>query len=458
LQAQQTMRQGEVSQMQLQKMKSEEAALNNFYDYVAKAGGPTDPIELEQKLIGSRVPHLVDLGLKAQSTRLENDKYQAYKRNLAPTVAAAAVPSAFSENMSQNVTQANAALPSWAPTNKLAPQPSVNTMAAEPTLRDLQAQYSELARFTSPQAKADMDVLKLRIADKMKTQVVGPSASVIRDGVVSYTAPAATPPPRQPNLATDLLIPGPNGTMVPNTALVNVRTTLAREGRPQAQPVAPTITQIVDPTNPNQMITIDARRYTGGGSGSAGVIGVSGKEPSAALRENKLEAGKTLLADEISNLRRSLDVLNTLEAIPSTGRGVLPNLGSSIQASGTGQFFGKVSGTEAQTERDLISSSKLRLVNAIKQATGMSAQQLNSNVELQTMLKSLSDPSQAIETNTRNLDNIETAYVKSAPVSAPRAPQTPVAALSPIDQQALDWANTNKKDPRAAAIHLRLGR
>ena len=175
-------------------MKSDEAALNNFYDYVAKAGGPTDPIELEQKLIGSRVPHLVDLGLKAQSTRLENDKYQAYKKSLAPPVAAAAVPSAFSEDMSQNVTQANAALPSWAPTNKLAPQPSVNTMAAEPTLRDLQAQYSELARFTAPQARAEMDVIKLRIADKMKTQVVGPGASVVRDGVVSYTAPVAGSP------------------------------------------------------------------------------------------------------------------------------------------------------------------------------------------------------------------------------------------------------------------------
>jgi hypothetical protein len=194
LQAQQTVRQGEVSQMQLQKMKSDEAALNNFYDYVAKAGGPTDPIELEQKLIGSRVPHLVDLGIKAQSTRLENDKYQAYKKSLAPPVAAAAVPSAFSENMSQNVMQANAALPSWAPTNKLAPQPSVNTMAAEPTLRDLQAQYSELARFNSPQAKAEMDVIKLRIADKLKTQVVGPGASVVRDGVVSYTAPVAGSP------------------------------------------------------------------------------------------------------------------------------------------------------------------------------------------------------------------------------------------------------------------------
>jgi hypothetical protein len=46
-------------------------------------------------------------------------------------------------------------------------------------------------------------------------------------------APAPTPQqPRQPNLATDLLIPGPNGTMVPNTALIGVRTGLAAAGRP----------------------------------------------------------------------------------------------------------------------------------------------------------------------------------------------------------------------------------
>ena len=46
-------------------------------------------------------------------------------------------------------------------------------------------------------------------------------------------AAAPTPQqPRQPNLATDLLIPGPNGTMVPNTALVNVRKDLAVAGRP----------------------------------------------------------------------------------------------------------------------------------------------------------------------------------------------------------------------------------
>lgn len=208
------------------------------------------------------------------------------------------------------------------------------------------------------------------------------------------------------------------------------RVRIARESRPPAAPraeAAPTITQIVDPSNPNQMITIDARRYTGGGSGSAGVIGVSGKEPSAALRENKAEAGKTLLADEISNVRNSLNILNANRAIPSTDRGTLSNIGSSIAASGVGQLTGRMVGTEAQTERDLIASSKLRLTNAIKQASGMTAAQLNSNVELQTMLKSISDPAQSIETNLRNLDNIEKAYVNVTP---PVRPNTPAGAPS----------------------------
>jgi hypothetical protein len=190
-------------------------------------------------------------------------------------------------------------------------------------------------------------------------------------------------------------------------------TSRAAAGRAPVQPVAPTITTIVDPTNPNKMITIDARRYNGGGAGSPGVIGTAGKEPSAALRENKAEAGKTLLSDEIENLRTSLQTLNAARAIPSTERNPLSNALAATSASGIGQTLGRTFGTAEQTERDVISSAKLRLVNAIKQATGMSAQQLNSNVELNTMLKSLSDPSQSIEANLRNLDSIEKAYVNS---------------------------------------------
>lgn len=187
---------------------------------------------------------------------------------------------------------------------------------------------------------------------------------------------------------------------------------IARESRPPAQPAAPTITTIVDPTNPNQMITIDARRYQGGGANSSGVIGVAGKEPGAALRTSKVEAGKTQLADDLDNLRASFQTLDQMRAIPSTERGALSNVASGIAATGLGQKTGQMFGTEAQVERDVINSARSRLVNSIKNATGMSAQQLNSNVELQTMLKSISDPGQSVQAALRIIDDIENAYVK----------------------------------------------
>jgi hypothetical protein len=203
---------------------------------------------------------------------------------------------------------------------------------------------------------------------------------------------------------------------------------IARESRPPAQPVAPTITQIVDPTNPNQMITIDARRYQGGGANSPGVIGVAGKEPSAALRTNKVEAGKTQLADDLDNLRASFQTLDKMRSIPSTERGALSNVASGIAATGIGQRTGQLFGTEAQVERDVINSARSRLVNSIKNATGMSAQQLNSNVELQTMLKSTSDPGQSVQAALRIIDDIENAYVKGDGMLLKRnKPETVVA-------------------------------
>jgi hypothetical protein len=204
---------------------------------------------------------------------------------------------------------------------------------------------------------------------------------------------------------------------------------IARQSRPPAQPVAPTITTIVDPTNPNQMITIDARRYQSGGAGSPGVIGVAGKEPSAALRTNKVEAGKTQLADDLDNLRASFQALDKMRSIPSTERNALSNVASGIAATGIGQKTGQLFGTEAQVERDVINSARSRLVNSIKNATGMSAQQLNSNVELQTMLKSISDPGQSVQAALRIIDDIENAYVKGDGMLSKR--NKPGAAVSP---------------------------
>lgn len=205
-------------------------------------------------------------------------------------------------------------------------------------------------------------------------------------------------------------------------------TARAAAGRAPAQPrqePAPSVTTIVDPANPSQMIAIDARRYQGGGAGAPGVIGVSGKEPGAAIRQNKTEAGKTQLADDLDNLRQSFKTLDEMRAIPSTQRNFASNILSATAATGAGQMLGRATGTSAQVEREVINSARTRLVNSIKNATGMSAQQLNSNVELQTMLKSISDPGQPIEAALRIIDDIEKAYVKS-PAQPNKAEQIPL--------------------------------
>lgn len=277
-------------------------------------------------------------------------------------------------------------------------------------------------------------------AADMGPKVVAPGASLMRGGKVIGTAPVA------PAKTIGNVSPGdftPASLAKFNTSGNYGDLILKPVDRAPVQPVAPTVTQIVDPTNANQMITIDARRYQGGGAGSPGVIGVAGKEPGAALRQNKTEIGKTQLADDLDNLRASFRTLDEMRAIPSTERNVLSNLGSATAASGMGQMFGRAGGTEAQVERDVINSARMRLVNSIKNATGMSAQQLNSNVELQTMLKSISDPGQSVQAAMRIIDDIENAYVKGDGKLRKSGKVTPAAAagqnaLSPAEQTELD--------------------
>ena len=192
-----------------------------------------------------------------------------------------------------------------------------------------------------------------------------------------------------------------------------IRTAASLRQPPQTP--APSITQIIDPLKPDQMISIDTRvfkeeDYKKGNR--AGVIGTSGKEPTAAKREDKAAEGKDLLKVELDNLREHYRVLNEARAIPSDARGGVSNLGASIQSSGFGQLAGRTFATKEQTARNEIQSSRLRVLNAVKNATGMSAQQLNSNAELKTWLDSLTDPTKSYESNVGIINAIDDAFVK----------------------------------------------
>lgn len=178
-------------------------------------------------------------------------------------------------------------------------------------------------------------------------------------------------------------------------------------GMRQPAEQAPTITRIVDPTNPQQELAIDARVYRGGGIGSPGVIGTTGKSPAAAATAAKTEQGQQQARDIIDTLRASYDTLDRMRAVPSTQRSAISNALSYVAGTGVGQIAGRVAGTEEQVERDVISSARNQILNAVKNATGMSAQQLNSNVEFTSWLRSLTDPTVSYEANQRILDNLE---------------------------------------------------
>lgn len=278
---------------------------------------------------------------------------------------------------------------------------------------------------------------------ELRPQAVAPGSSLVQNGKVVYTAPESTDAEiKRYEYAKGQGYKG---------SLFDFKREMAMAGRTPAQAPAPSITQVVDPTNPNQMITVDARRYQGGSVGSPGVIGVGGKEPGAAQRINKAEEGKTQLSDDLANLRGAFDRLNEMRAIPSTQRSAASNVLASTQSSGVGQMMGRATGTEAQVERDVINSAKQRLVTSIKNATGMSAQQLNSNMELQSMLRSLSDVSLGYEASMRIIDDIENAYVKGGGALPKRGDAKPAAPAASNVVVTPDGQSHTFPTPAAAA-------
>jgi hypothetical protein len=176
---------------------------------------------------------------------------------------------------------------------------------------------------------------------------------------------------------------------------------------------------IIDPLNDKRLITIDidkfdeARYVASRGTDKTGIIGIAGREPVAAKRGEKEEQGTELLRAELDNVRALFGQLNDAGAIPSSDRGAIDNAQAWVRGSTAGQIGGRIIGSKEQDARNQIQSARLRILNAIKNATGMSAQQLNSNMELKTWLDSITSLTGSYESNMGILDSIENAFLKN---------------------------------------------
>jgi len=143
----------------------------------------------------------------------------------------------------------------------------------------------------------------------------------------------------------------------------------------------------------------------------------------AAKRAEKLP-GRKNVSTIVGKMRAAYEKLDELEAITSEKRGGLANFFDYLGSTTGGREIQKMYGSEASKYFTQIATLRKQLATAIKNATGMSAQEMNSNVELQLTLDSLSDPTQGIEAALQTIADIEELYGVPKPVAGQRRTPT----------------------------------
>lgn len=206
------------------------------------------------------------------------------------------------------------------------------------------------------------------------------------------------------------------------------------------------LSEIVDPKDPSRMIRIDANKYQGGSLGDVGVIGVSGKEPLAAKKEEQVGQGRDTVSSLVSTLKDYYDGLLKGGGIVSTSRGPIANIMSRTGSTSVGQAAGGAVGTKNQQLRDSIKQQRPLLLQAIKQATGMSAKQMDSNVELKMYLASATDPEIGYEANMAALQKLDELYGLSNAKKEKPTEQPTYEAKTPAEVRALYKAGRIPKE------------
>lgn len=131
--------------------------------------------------------------------------------------------------------------------------------------------------------------------------------------------------------------------------------------------------------------------------------------PADQKTQQRLEGGGTV-DNVVASLRDMYSQLDEAGGITNPDKGVLDNVSAGVASSGVGQTFGKLLGTKNQSVRNTIAQQRPLLLQSIMKATGMSAKQMDSNVELKLYLATATDPTLDVSANKRALDMIEELY------------------------------------------------
>ena len=134
------------------------------------------------------------------------------------------------------------------------------------------------------------------------------------------------------------------------------------------------------------------------------------KQEKAQEKSDAKTQAKQQLSDVVGQLKSSYDTLLEGGGITSTATGGRENIGAKMGTSAVGQFMGSALGTKNQEQRQIIEQTRPLLLNLIKEATGMSASQMNSNAEMQMYLKAATDPKLSYEANVKALQNLDKTF------------------------------------------------
>ena len=126
--------------------------------------------------------------------------------------------------------------------------------------------------------------------------------------------------------------------------------------------------------------------------------------------KGKEARGRDQVNTTLSKMAQAYDRLEEAGGIPSEAKGVKQNIPAYLGGTFVGQELGKAAGTKAQSQRNELVSLARTLITDIKNSTGMSAQEMNSNVELQQMLAAVSNPTQSIESVRAIIQNLSQRY------------------------------------------------
>jgi hypothetical protein len=219
-------------------------------------------------------------------------------------------------------------------------------------------------------------------------------------------------------------------------------------------PPAPSLTTIVNPDNPNETITVDARVYKGGGKGAEGVIGAG--KPSAA--QEKASLLKTQMGKDIDFAITELTTVTKdgglIDQSTGSGAGRLADVGAG--------FFG-------QATPGAIAIGKLKPIQdvVLKMIPRFEGPQSDKDTQsYKEAAGQLADPTlptkirkEAGKTVLRLMQSRKNQFVSSELASEGIGASQPTSAarsLNAEDQRALNWANSNPNDPRSAQIKTRL--